>query len=187
MTKQEILLAKIALKKKYITQQQLEECLRLQKNSERPKPLVILMIEQGFISDKELEAIVQYQQKYQQKIQSKKENIPEKKSAESKKSEKSYISCGFCKKKIPENLPFCPHCKTQFMDVSKAQMTLENAYYCGFCNGPITELDEKCPKCGAVFTTLESLNEQVYSCANCKNLVSLSDRKCPNCGAQFDD
>lgn len=168
MTKQETLLAKIALKKNYLTQEQLDQCLQLQKSAERPKPLVILLIEQGFISDQELNEIIQYQQKYQKKQLGKKEEKKEEKKDGKKRT----------KTKSPT--------KT-FSNEKRFSEPIDNAYYCGFCNGPISEKDEKCPRCGAMFTSSETRNEQIYSCASCNTLVSPSDKVCSNCGAHFDD
>lgn len=63
LVKEDSLFGKIALHNSFITQEQLDDCLRLQRAATAPKLLGVIMLERGHITREQLRLILEYQKK----------------------------------------------------------------------------------------------------------------------------
>ncbi len=61
---EEMLFGKIAVKKGFITEEQLEECIKLQKSSTPPQLIGIILKDKGYITREQLREIIEYQKKH---------------------------------------------------------------------------------------------------------------------------
>ncbi len=61
---EELLFGRIAVKKGFITEEQLKECIEIQKRSAEPQLLGIILRDKGYINREQLREIVEYQKKH---------------------------------------------------------------------------------------------------------------------------
>lgn len=67
LLKEDLLFGKVALKKGFVTQEQLNECLKIQEAPDGEKLIGMIMLDKGFISKEQLREVLEYQKQNQQR------------------------------------------------------------------------------------------------------------------------
>jgi len=67
LLKEDLLFGKVALRKGMITQQQLDECLKVQDSTDGPQLIGMILLEKGFITKDQLREVLEYQKENAQK------------------------------------------------------------------------------------------------------------------------
>jgi hypothetical protein len=67
LLKEDLLFGKIALRKGLVTQQQLDECLKVQDSSEGPRLIGMILLEKGYITKDQLRDVLEFQKENAQK------------------------------------------------------------------------------------------------------------------------
>ncbi len=209
MLEEEALLGKIALKRGILDREQLKECLRLRKKGARAKPLIAVLVEKGYVSDKDLEQILTDQRRILSKRQQSKRiqkklresqtgsvrrprpapaPEPDGKERVRMKHESVEIErCRYCGKPVPPEARRCQHCGKKPVkgagDDRIDRKRAKSEYLCNLCFYPVFETETECPSCHAVFLRPGEGGE--FKCSQCMHFVKETDTVCPWCQAVF--
>ena len=165
----ENLLGRIAVFNKFVRQDQLDECLRIQRSQSPPRKLGEILIERGFLDHEQLQLILEIRRKRARKVQRKPEEARQCDCSFGRLSmEAGYIKLDDLEDAILEQQRL-DHLNLHFrigeILVAKSKMTL----------GDVLEVLRRqgkriliCPVCDIHYNVVEYKNGKSYSCAKCR-------------------